>query len=273
MGNAKTRKQGNRVQFGFGTALRIAVIFFLLFILYWVWERLAVEGFRYEWQWNRVWRHFGHWGPQGFVAGPLCKGLLLTVYITFAGAIFGVVCGLCAALANLGPWKLCQWLSRIYIGIWRGTPLLQQLFFAYFLVSPLLGAGPVWIAILALGLFEGAYFSEIFRAGILSVPPAQWEAALSLGFDPAQVFRMIILPQAWANIQPSLVNQRIAVLKDSSLVSAIAVADLTMQSQAVIAETFLAFEVWLLAGAIYLALALCIAMPGLWHEYNRKWRN
>lgn len=229
------------------------------------------EGFYYEWQWNRVWRHFGSYGPNGFEPGPLCKGLLVTVKITVVGTFLAVCFGLVAMFFRLSPWPLCIWTSRLYISIWRGTPLLLQLFFSYFLISPLLPFSPVWIAILTLAAFEGAYLAEIFRAAILAVPVTQWEAALSLGYSIPQGFRLIILPQALAYAQPALVNQAISILKDSSLVSAIAVADLTMQSQAIIAETFLAFEVWLLAGFIYIVLAITIALPGLWLENRRRW--
>lgn len=253
-------------------AKRLALFAIILFSLYWAYAHLAAAGFQYEWQWARVWRHFGRWGQAGFEAGPLCRGLILTVSITAAGTVLAVAGGMLVCLARLSPWPCAIWLARMFISLWRGTPLLLQLFFAYFLISPLLDLGPFWIATLTLGLFESAYLAEIFRAGILSVPQQQWEAGLSLGFAPLQVFRLAILPQVLANIQPALVNQCIAVLKDSSLVSAIAVADLTMRSQAIIAETFLVFEIWLLAGAIYLVLALFIALPGLWIEHKRQWR-
>ena len=237
---------------------------FLLTLLAWHW--LAGEGAGYDWHWRRVWRYVGHSGANGFVAGPLLRGIGVTAAITGAGLILSLGLGLLAAGLRLSPWPVCALAARIYVALWRNTPLLLQLFMAYFLLSPLLGLGPFWTAAWALGLFEGAYFAEIFRAGILAVPKNQWEAALCLGFGLGQTFRLVILPQAAENVLPALTSQAVALLKDSSLVSAIAVADLTLQSQAIVSETFLAFEVWLLAAAVYLCLALLISLPGLWLE-------
>lgn len=250
--------------------ISVSLLIALLIILVWRW--LASEGMHYEWQWNRLWRHFGSFGPAGFVPGPILKGIGMTCAITAASMPISILAGLSAACLRLSSWKLGNLLARAYINLWRNTPLLLQLFFAYFLISPLFGLSPLWTAILALAIFEGAYLAEIFRAGLLSVSPTQWEAALSLGFNLRQTLFLVILPQAFRNTLPSLTNQGIALLKDTSLVSAIAVADLTMQSQAIVAETFLAFEVWLMAGAIYLLMALAIALPGLWFEKRLAWR-
>lgn len=226
-------------------------------------------GIAYDWQWRRLWRYFGHTGASGFIAGPLLKGVWLTIAITCAGLILSMASGLFFAALRLSPWSACSTIARLYVAIWRNTPLLLQLFMAYFLVSPILKLSPFWTAALALGLFEGAYLAEIFRAGILSVHRNQWEAALSLGFGLGSAFFLFILPQALRNVLPALSSQAISLLKDTSLVSAIAVADITLQSQAIVAESFLAFEVWLLAGAIYLALSLFISLPAIWLERHK----
>ena len=232
---------------------------------------LAAATMTYDWHWNRVWRYLGTFSHDGFSAGPMLKGLWLTIYITFLGLVCSMAFGICGAFLRLSPWPVCAFTSRLYVVIWRATPLLLQLFIAYFLLSPVLGFSPLYTAITALAFFEGAYFAEIFRAGILSIHKYQWEAALSLGFSLRQTFQLVILPQATRNMLPTLSGQAISLLKDSTLVSAIAVADLTMQSQAMVAESFLAFEVWLLAGAIYLFLALCISLPALiWEKYKKR---
>ena len=236
--------------------------------VYW---HLAAEGMSYEWQWNRVWRHFGRWTAHGFVAGPLLEGLLMTLGIAAAGFCLATVLGLVAAVCRLSPWPFCRAAAGAYIELLRNTPLLLQLFFVYFLLSPLFSLGPFGSAVLALGAFEGAYMAELFRAGLLSVPRAQWEAALSLGFGLGETLRLVILPQAARNMLPPLTSQIVTLIKDTSLVSAIAVADLTMRAQAIIAETFLAFEVWLLVAAIYLALTLCASVPGwIWERRNAR---
>ena len=198
----------------------------------------------------------------------MLKGLLLTLGIASIGLGFSVILGLGLALMRFSASPFYRLLARIHIGIFRNTPLLLQLFFIYFLVAPLFGLGPFWSAVISLAAFEGAYLAEIFRAGILAVPGQQWEAALSLGFNLSSTFFMVILPQSVRNVMPALTNQAVSLIKDTSLVSAIAVADLTLQAQAIIAETFLAFEVWLLVAAIYLLISLCISLPAIWFEHN-----
>lgn len=237
----------------------------LLLISFFLW-RLGSAGINYDWHWGRVWRYFGRFGEYGFAPGPLLQGVWLTVSITALCLVLSVLIGLFAAALRLSPWPLCAFCAKAYIALWRSTPLLLQLFMAYFLLSPLLKLSPFATAVLALSLFESAYFAEIFRAGILGVHKNQWEAALSLGFGLGQTFWLIIAPQAGRDMLPVLANQAVSLLKDSTLVSAIAVADLTMQSQTIIAETFLAFETWLLAGAIYLFLALLMTLPAFIFE-------
>lgn len=261
------------VNFSFALAAKRALPFLLFILLiFWLYYKLANLGFDYEWQWNRAWRQFGRWSRDGFAPGPLCEGALFTLGIACVGAVFSLLAGLLAAVFRLSPWRLCDLIASLYVGLFRNTPLLLQLFFVYFLIAPLFGLNAFWSAVLTLAAFEGAYLCELFRGGILAVPAAQWEASLSLGFSLSQTFLLIILPQAARNILPAFSSQLIALLKDTSLVSAIALADLTMRAQVVVAETFLAFEVWLIAALIYLVLSLFIAAPFLIMEKFRKWR-
>ena len=108
--------------------------------------------------------------------------------------------------------------------------------------------------------------AEIFRAGIISLPRAQWEAAFSLGFGMWPTLHLVILPQALRRVIAPLSGQVISLIKDSSLVSAIAVADLTLRGREAIAESFLSFEIWLLAAGVYLGLTLLAGLPALWLE-------
>ena len=112
---------------------------------------------------------------------------------------------------------------------------------------------------LALSLFEGAYVSEIFRAGIISIEKGQWEAAHSLGLSTVDTYRYIILPQAIKRILPPLTSQAVSLIKDSALVSTIAIYDLTMQAQVIISETFLTFEIWFTVAAIYMILTVTLS--------------
>ena len=142
----------------------------------------------------------------------------------------------------------------------------------YFVVAPTLGIGAEASASLSLGLFEGCYMAEIFRAGIVSLPRAQWEAAYSLGFGMGSTLRLVILPQALRRVVAPLSGQIISLIKDSSLVSAIAVADLTLRGREAIAESFLSFEIWLLTAGIYLGLTLLAGLPALLSLIHIYWR-
>jgi len=126
-------------------------------------------------------------------------------------------------------------------------------------VAPVLGIDRLFSAIIALSLFEGAYASEIYRSGIVSLPKGQWEASHSLGLSLFDTYRKIILPQAIRRVLPPLTSQTISLIKDSSLVSVIAVYEMTMQANAIVAETFLSFEIYFTIAAIYLVITISLS--------------
>ncbi len=208
----------------------------------------------YNWQWYQVPHYLYTWQDGRLVPGPLLDGLMVTLHITGWSLILAFIIALTTALMRLSSSFMARSVARMYLEFIRNTPLLIQIFFLYFVISPLIGLDRFAIAVLALSLFEGAYASEIFRAGIRSIPKGQWEAGYSLGMSTFTLYRLVILPQTVRRIIPPLTNQGISLIKDSALVSTIAVYDLTMQGQAIIAESFLTFEVWFTVAAIYLAL-------------------
>ena len=165
---------------------------------------------------------------------------------------------------------LARIIARGYLETVRNTPLLVQLFFIYFVVSPVVGFSGFVSAVLALSLFEGAYASEIFRAGIISIKQGQWEAAHSVGLNTYQTYRLIILPQALRRILPPLTSQAVSLIKDSALVSTIAIYDITMQGQAIIAETFLVFEIWFTVAAMYLTMTMVLSATVFYMEKRLK---
>ena len=146
----------------------------------------------------------------------------------------------------------------------------MQLFFIYFVLSPILNISGFASAVLALSLFEGAYASEIFRAGIVSIHREQWEAAFSIGLNTYQTYRLIILPQALRRILPPLTSQAVSLVKDSALVSTIAIYDITMRGQTIIAETFMVFEIWFTVAAIYLIMTLTLSASVFYMEKRFK---
>lgn len=220
----------------------------------------GTENLGYNWQWYRVPQFLFTLDEQGFHAGPLLKGLGVTLQITGISLVLAFGFGLLAALFRLSPSLAAKSIARAYVEIIRNTPLLVQLFFIYFVLGPILNIDRMTSAVLALSLFEGAYASEILRAGIESVEKSQWEAAYSLGLHTPAAFRLVVFPQAVRRVLPPLTSQAISLLKDSALVSTIAVFDLTMRGRAIISETYLTFELWFTVAAMYLAIALILSM-------------
>ncbi|MGD8228955.1 MAG: amino acid ABC transporter permease [Desulfobacteraceae bacterium] len=234
---------------------------FLLVIaaLTWLMAR-GTERLGYNWQWYRVPQYIFSFENGDFVAGPLLHGLMVTLRITAVSLVFSFVLGLATSLFRLSNSIVARGLARGYLECIRNTPLLVQLFFIYFVLAPILDVSRFASAVLALSLFEGAYASEIFRAGIVSIHRGQWEAAHSLGLTAFHNYRYIILPQAIRRILPPLTNQAISLVKDSALVSTIAIYDLTMQGRAIIAETYLTFEIWFTIAAIYLLVTISLSL-------------
>jgi len=234
---------------------------------------LIINGTRqlgYHWQWYRVPKYIVATVDSRMVPGPLIQGLLITIRITAISLVLAFIFGLTSALMRLSRSVLARIISRGYLEVIRNTPLLVQLFFIYFVLSPILNLSGMTSAVLALSLFEGAYASEIFRAGIVSIHREQWEAAFSIGLNTYQTYRLIILPQALRRILPPLASQAVSLIKDSALVSTIAIYDLTMRGQTIIAETFLVFEIWFTVAAIYLTLTLFLSAAVFYMEKRLK---
>lgn len=237
----------------------IAQFILLIAIIVWFFAN-GTENLGYYWQWYQVPQYIFTTGEGGFTAGPLLNGLMVTFKISGISLVLAFAIGLATALLRLSNSFVSQTLSRLYLETIRNTPLLIQLFFIYFVVGPVMGIDRLPSAILALSLFEGAYASEIFRAGIVSVHRGQWEAAYSLGLSDFQMYTRIILPQAVRRTLPPLTSQAISLVKDSALVSTIAIYDLTMQAQAIISETFLTFELWFTVALMYLAVTVTLSV-------------
>ncbi len=236
------------------------VIKFLLVMvaLGWLLYR-GTERLGYNWQWHRVVKYIVSFKDGKLILGPLMEGLIVTLRICFWSLLLAALFGLVTALLRMSYSFVGRALARGYLEMIRNTPLLVQLFFIYFVLAPVLGIGRFTAGVLALSLFEGAYASEIFRAGIVSIDKGQWEACHSLGLSVLHTYRYIILPQAIRRIFPPLTSQAVSLIKDSALVSTVAIYDLTMQGQVIISETFLTFEIWLTVAAIYLILTVVLS--------------
>ncbi len=230
----------------------------------------STEQLGYHWQWYRVPQYLYTIKDGHFVSGPLIAGLMVTLRITGVSLVLAFVFGLVTALLRLSNSLVGKVISRGYLEVIRNTPLLVQLFFIYFVLSPVFDISAFTSAVLALSLFEGAYASEIFRAGIVSIHQGQWEAAFSIGLNTRHTYRFIILPQAIRRIIPPLTSQAVSLIKDSALVSTIAIYDLTMRGQTIIAKTFLVFEIWFTIAAMYLIITLILSFTVFYMEKRLK---
>lgn len=186
----------------------------------------------------------------------LLDGVKVTVLVTSASVVVGLVLGLFAALARLTELPVLGRLAALYVDFFRTTPLFVQLVWI-FLVLPLItgwAISPFASGVLALSLYGGAYFAEIYRSGIRTVERGQWHGALALGMTYAQMMRRVILPQAIVRMLPPFVGMFVALFKESAVVSAIGVADLTRQSLALSAMSLRPFEVMTVMAGLYLML-------------------
>ncbi len=192
----------------------------------------------------------------------LLKGLQVTLYIFVIAIILGFLIGLLIALLRLAPIKILNWIAKVYVDAIRGTPFIVQLFFIYFGVNSLnlISLDSTTAGIITVAINAGAYFAEIIRAGIQSIDKGQTEAARSIGFTGAQTMRYIVLPQAFRRMLPTITNQSIISLKDTSLLSVIGIADLTQQGQIQASATFEAFKIWLAVGVIYFIIIYLLTL-------------
>lgn len=230
----------------------------LVAVLLWLMS-VSTSKLGYYWQWYRIPRYLFRMEDGRLVAGLLIEGLLFTFRISGVSLVFAVVIGLGTALGRLTDSFMARTVTRIYLEIIRNTPLVVQIYLVYFVVGPILGLGRFSAAVLALSLFEGSYMSEVFRAGIVSLHKGQWEAAHSLGLSTLDTYRDVILPQALRRILPPLTSQVITLIKNSALVSLVSLSDLSMQARIIAANTFLTFEVWFTAAAIYLVVTVTLS--------------
>jgi len=236
------------------------IILYIVMVVVLIWlMSISTSRLRYPWQWYRIPRYLFRIEERRLVAGKLIQGLLFTFRISGISLVLAFAIGLVTALIRLSGSFMGRILSRTYLETIRNTPLVVQIYLMYFVVGPVLGLGPFASAVLALSLFEGVYLSEIFRGGIVSLHKGQWEAAYSLGLSTFNTYRDVILPQVIRRMLPPFVNQVISLFKDSALVSIISLGDLAFQARVVAADTFLTFEVWFTAAAIYLVIALTLS--------------
>lgn len=191
----------------------------------------------------------------------IAKGFLMTVFLSFFSLIVSLIIGILSAVGQGSKILLFRYISRLYVTFIRGTPLIMQIYLFFYIVGTAFGIENRLIAgVLILSLFEGAYICEIIRGSLLSIEHSQLEAAKAVGFTRKQTILYVILPQLVARTLPALTGQFASIIKDSSLLSMIAVIELTQTMREISSTNFKLFECYLFLGILYLCLTWPISL-------------
>ena len=189
------------------------------------------------------------------------EGLGVTLKVTFFAVLLGIVLGFLVSIVRstydkTGKLKVLNAICKLYLTVFRGTPVVVQLLIIYFVIFGSVDISKILVAVLAFGINSGAYVAEIFRSGIMSIDNGQFEAGRSLGFNYTQTMVHIIMPQAFKNVLPALGNEFISLLKETSVSGYIAPQDLTKGGDIIRSRTYDAFMPLIAVAAIYLVMVL-----------------
>ena len=189
----------------------------------------------------------------------IVSGLKNTIIITFFAVLLGIFLGFVIAIVRsthdkTGKLKILNAICRVYLTVIRGTPTMVQLLIVYYVIFATVDPGKIVVAIIAFGMNSAAYVAEIVRSGIMSIDQGQTEAGRSLGLNFSQTMRLIIIPQAFKNVLPALVNEFIVLIKETSIIGYIGMMDLTKGAMLIQSRTYNAFWPLMAAAAIYLVI-------------------
>lgn len=206
---------------------------------------LLLGTLEYPWNWKVPWQY----------RSLFARGFVYTLLISLGAITLGFLIGVAGGLARVSRNEILRVLASYYVELFRGTPLLVQIYIFYFcLATTVRYDNPLVIGMITLAFFAGAYITEMVRAGIESIDPGQIEAAKSTGLNDRQTMRHVVFPQALRRIIPPVTGQFVSLIKDSSLLSVISVRELTKASEVINATTYKTFEAYLPLALLYLAL-------------------
>ena len=214
----------------------------------------------YRWQWYRVGPFFYRIVDGEFIAGPLIRGIIVTLQLAGVSSVLAILIGAFTAIGRMSNSIAGRSIATTYLEIIRNTPLLVQLFMFYFVLAPIFGIDRFWAGVLCLAAFEGSFAAEIIRGGIQAVERGQYEAADATGLSKFDKYFCVILPQALPLILPPLTGLLISLIKHSAIVSVIAVAELTTEGLNLISDTYMAFEIWFIVAGMYLVLTTSLSV-------------
>ncbi|GEM76129.1 amino acid ABC transporter permease [Vibrio sagamiensis] len=245
----------------------------LLFGIVWVLESGA-QAMGYQWQWDRIPDYIAFYEDGQWWPAELLDGVMVTIRLSALSLCFTLVIGFITALLRLSHSIIGRAIGSAYVELIRNTPLLVQVYLLYFVFGPMLSLDRFSTAVLALSLFQGAYTAEILRAGLNSISKGQFEAAKTLGLSSFHTYKTVIMPQVLQRTLPALTNEVVSLVKNSSIVSVMAIFDLTTQARNIVSETAMPFEVWFTVAAIYLVLTLTLSAISalLEHKLGASWR-
>lgn len=206
----------------------------------------------------------------------LVSGLKVTIIVTLEALLLGVIIGFIVAIIRsyydkTNKLKILNAICKVYLTVIRGTPTMIQILIMYLVVFGSSSLDSIIIGGIAFGINSGAYVAEIVRSGIMSIPIGQTEAGRSLGLNYAQTMRLIIVPQAFKNVLPALVNEMIVLIKETAIIGYIGEQDLTKAAMIIQSRTFDAFMPLLAAAVIYLALVMLLTF--FMNKLERRLRN
>jgi polar amino acid transport system permease protein len=237
--------------------LNWVLAFLLLSLIVW----FAFASLRYNWNWDAV----------GSYAGFFWRGWFTTIGVSAVALVLSTVIGVVAALARRSGFFVLRALSRIYVEAIRGTPLLVQVSFAFYVIASAVHLeNRLVVGVSTLSIFSGAYISEIVRGGIEGIGASQLESARAIGLTRIQTYRYVIFPQAIRVILPGLAGMFASLIKDSSLLSVISIGEFTWSAQQVGGLTYSLFETYIPLAVGYLVLTLPITLWTQWLERRTK---
>lgn len=243
----------------------ISTLLVIIILVFFMWLSLNAIGLKLDFSTLLEYRH------------RLWQGFYMTIVISIGSLVMSLLIGSITAVGQKSNILTIKYLCKAYIQIIRGTPLLVQIFFFYYIIGTAWGVDNRYIAgILILSLFEGAYISEIIRGGLESIGSQQYEIARAIGLDSKKTFKFVTFPILMSHILPALTGQFASIIKDSSLLSVIAVIELTQTIQEITADNFRMFENYIFVGALYFILTFAVSLLSRMferrykHEYRTK---
>jgi polar amino acid transport system permease protein len=267
----------------------------------WLLYQATVQA-QYKWNWQAMPQYLVRFDEQSgrWVCGLILQGVLVTLRLSFWATVLALIIGTVMGLFRTSCSRYRRMIGSGYVEMIRNIPVLVWIFIFYYFIGDrllpaigisratlteggafsgilrLLVAEPAQVPIfvsgaVALAVYEGAYITEIIRAGIQSIDKGQWEASSGLGFTRSQQLRYVIFPQALRRVMPPLAGQFISTIKDSAIVSVISIQELTFQGMELMAATFLTFEIWITILAVYFVLCLiCSLLVERFERYLKK---